>query len=485
MPVQENREASLIQLHLTEAHSKAESGDFGGALEEVREAKSLEPKNVYILAFEKQTEQLQELASTNSLTDDQRADILESLPSIIERAVESPVTPEKAGQPGTVKPTVDAQHEKLEKAAALDWLKNQYFQHAHEYIRKSEFQHALAEIRRVYIIDPDNKSARDFEKQITELSKLRPDQRPKSQVDLLGTSPPKPIPAAANPLGDADSTPMMTEEWSSPQQLLRQPPKSASRSAPKKRKGNSILIFFIFVAFVGLVLALLWYYQRNILSRKPAEKPSLPPPAAEQYLRSAPRTAERSYVVSTAARQGEEGEVGVTELAAGSPISETDGQLHPDSDTGLDAGAPVTRPSDGGGALSAGQSEQNERGTGSPLMASQRAPAESSPTRFNRAAFDSQTPARFVAVQKEARIVKLNKPKFSSALPAGMLDGQVVIQVQIDTLGKPIQTLTLKATNDLLIQPVIDAVMSSKYAPAEMSTGPVISWLTIPFKFVH
>ena len=51
------------------------------------------------------------------------------------------------------------------------------------------------------------------------------------------------------------------------------------------------------------------------------------------------------------------------------------------------------------------------------------------------------------------------------------------------TLPKPVQSVTLKSTNDLLIQPVIDAVMSSQYAPAEMTTGPVASWLTIPFRF--
>jgi hypothetical protein len=35
----------------------------------------------------------------------------------------------------------------------------------------------------------------------------------------------------------------------------------------------------------------------------------------------------------------------------------------------------------------------------------------------------------------------------------------------------------------MLIQPVVDAVMASQYAPAEMTTGPVASWLTIPFRF--
>jgi len=484
MPVQENRESSLIHLHLSEAHSKAESGDFGGALESVREAKSLEPKNVYILAFEKQTEQLHELASSHSLTEEQKSDILESLPSIIERALESPSTPEKSAQANVPAGPLDAQREKLEKAAALDWLKNQYFQHAHEYVRKGEYQHALAEIRRVYIIDADNRTARDFEKQITELSQRRPDQRPKTQTTLLGAPPPTQARPPKFTSGDSEATPMMTEEWSSPQQLRLQPRNPPPKAAAGKKKSNSMLFFLIFVALVGLALALLWYYQRNVLSRKPAQNKPLPPPAAESFQVSPSNAPEQNYLVSSSSTDTNAGGTDVTELAKGTSSSEeemavngTEGNPAPGTSSQLQVNSRGAPPTPSG--------QEGRTSTSSPLMALQSAPSEASFAGPKKTETDTATPQRFVAVEKEARIVKLNRPKFSDALPPSVLDGTVVIQVQIDTLGRPIQTLTLKATNDLLIRPVIDAVMTSQYAPAEMSSGPVTSWLTIPFKFVH
>jgi TonB family protein len=96
---------------------------------------------------------------------------------------------------------------------------------------------------------------------------------------------------------------------------------------------------------------------------------------------------------------------------------------------------------------------------------------------------DTAGPAPFVAIEKQARIIRLEKPKFSTEKFLIGVEGQVVIQVRIDATGKPVQSVTLKSTNDMLIQPVIDAVMASQYAPAEMTTGPVASWLTIPFRF--
>ena len=96
MPTHENLESSDLERHLTEARSRAEKGEYAAAVSALREAKSLAPKNVYVLAFEKQAEQLNDLHTSHSLTDEQRTDILESIPSIIERALES------ARSPGTM-----------------------------------------------------------------------------------------------------------------------------------------------------------------------------------------------------------------------------------------------------------------------------------------------------------------------------------------------------------------------------------------------
>jgi hypothetical protein len=336
----------------------------------------------------------------------------------------------------------------------------------------------------VYIIDADNRTARDFEKQITELSQRRPDQRPKTQSTLLGTPPPTQSQPPKFTPGDSEITPTMTEEWSSPQQLLRQPQKPPPKATAGKKKSNSLLVFLIFVALVGLALALLWYYQRNVLTRKPVPNKPLPPPAAEQYLLSPSSAPEQNYLVSSSATDSSEGTTDVTELAASTTLTgEKENAIEGTKDNPTPGAG--RQPGEFKGAPASRSDPEGRASTSSPLMASQSAPSEASFAGPKKSESDSATPQKFVAVEKEARIVKLNRPKFSDALPPSVLDGIIVIQVQIDTLGRPVQTLTLKATNDLLIRPVIDAVMSSQYLPAEMSNGPVTSWLTIPFKFVH
>ena len=132
MPKQNNLDSTHLERHLAEAQSRAEQGEYAAAVSAVREAKSLAPKNIYILAFEKQAEQLSELDASKNLSDEQRTDILESIPAIIERALESSRSPGTQTDISALRPGGDANQEKKEKAAALEWLKNQYFQHAHE-----------------------------------------------------------------------------------------------------------------------------------------------------------------------------------------------------------------------------------------------------------------------------------------------------------------------------------------------------------------
>jgi hypothetical protein len=155
---------------LQDASALAGRGEYAAALRHVRSVKSVQPQNIYVLAFERQVEQLLELTENGFLTDDQRTDILESLPGIVDRAIEQP-NARPADMPAPVRSATQASDQ--ERTAALSWLKNQYFQHAHDYVQKGQFSHALTEIQRVFIIDPNNDTARDFEKQINKLLDLK------------------------------------------------------------------------------------------------------------------------------------------------------------------------------------------------------------------------------------------------------------------------------------------------------------------------
>lgn len=495
MTAPEKMGASLVGRHLEEAQSRAESGNYAGAITAVREAKALEPRNVYILAFEKQAEQLNDLKNSASLTDEQRTDILESMPSIIEKAVEiSRTSAGVTNVSGLGKHATGATREVEEKAAAHEWLKNQYFQHAHDYVRKGEYQHALAEIRRVYIIDPENRIAKDFEKQIDQLARLRTPHVTKLPAETTphDSAPPAPPPppvtrGTTKPRdvepAELEPMPMMTEEWSSPQQHLPRRPKPPVAPARKpKKKGNSVIIVLIILALIALGVVLFWYYQRNVLRKNPAERKPLPPAATELFLGAPAQTAEQSFLVSQGGDDSSSGVPDVTPVDSSGKATAESSAVRPDRtvnpmSTGPPAGA-SRRNDDGQSGTSPASSIRNT--SGPPLQASTTAPA---------ALLESETnpgrnePRRFVAVEKEARIIKLERPKLTALAFQLGVQGEIVIRVEIDSTGKPLQTITLTCTNDLLIDPVREAVMSSQYLPAEMTSGPVRSWLTIPFRF--
>jgi len=474
MAAQDSVDISHLEQQLSEAATHAEQGNYEAAVKAVRAAKSLAPRNVYVLAFERQAEQLSELHSSRALTEEARTDILESIPSIIERALESTRSPGSATDISTLK-AGDASQEKKEKAAALEWLKNQYFQHAHEYIRKGQYDHALAEIRRVYIIDPGNSIARDFEKQFEALAQMKRGDPARTAAAAAPPTIAIVVPPAGSPPPEADSTPMMTEEWSSPQQLLREGPRPArapEKPAPKPQS-NALLITLIIIALCVLGALLYYYYQRNIY-KKPAVT-SLPSPAAEQFIGAPAQADEQNFLVTQ--DDSPSGTPQVTEVTSHTEAPPAATRAAARNTPGKD----IAR-----AEKSAPPPQTVERPplqeTQPPLMATQPQPVQKESPAPPKTE-DTAAPAPFVAVEKQARIIRLEKPRISTEGFIGGVSGQVVVQVRIDATGKPVQTVTLKSTNDMLIQPVIDAVMASQFAPAEMTTGPVASWLTIPFRF--
>lgn len=490
MGTQKEMASSPVASHLAEAQSRAEGGNYAGALAAVREAKVLEPKNVYILAFEKQAEQLGTLESSQTLTDEAKSDILDSIPSIIEKALElSHNSSGVTDVTGLGKPVIDFARERQEKAAALEWLKNQYFQHAHEYVRKGEYQHALAEIRRVYIIDADNRVARDFEKQIEQLAQLKMQHATKSHPALTAA----PVTHAAilptiapSPSPDTEPLPTMTGEWSSPQHPVRESRgRAAKENAPApKKKASKFLIVIIILAAIILAAIVYWYYKRNVqLHKNPAEVSTLAPSAQEQFIGVPSEAEEQTFVVSDSSLDSETDTPHVTQVPSEQP-KKTPAQADKVADRSA-AGTLKLPPATAKETVQKQPDIQPRSIDGaSPLQATTTAPSIQPPAAEQKPP-DTASSAPFVAFEKEAKILNLERPKFSAATYQRGIEGQVIIQVRVDATGKPVQTVTLRSTNDLLVQPVIDAVMSSQFAPAEMSTGPVASWLTIPFKFAR
>lgn len=149
----------LHELLLT-ACDKAEEGKCDEALSAIRSELLHRNRSVYLLALEYQVEQLKEFLRNEPQTEMQRLDILDSFPGLIEKASEYPdvtadnLLPSPAALPA-------------EQEAARRWLTSQYLQHAYRYLIVKQFDRALVEVRRVYILDPENQLARNLEARIT------------------------------------------------------------------------------------------------------------------------------------------------------------------------------------------------------------------------------------------------------------------------------------------------------------------------------
>jgi TonB family protein len=88
----------------------------------------------------------------------------------------------------------------------------------------------------------------------------------------------------------------------------------------------------------------------------------------------------------------------------------------------------------------------------------------------------------FIPVEEPPKIINLQQPVFSQEQIRAGVEGDVLVKVQIDQTGKPIQAKVVSSTNESLNASVIDAVMRSTYSPAVMSNGPVTTWMSIPLK---
>ena len=263
---------------LAQGRDLAEAGKHRDALAAVREAKKLHPRNVYVLAFERQIEQLIELSLAGKLGDDERSDILESIPGIIDRALAGSGEPAFPSVPAP--DAAAAERARAERAAAHEWLKSQYFQHAHEYVKKGEYDHALTEIRRVFIIDPENAIARDFEVQIGELS--RTSREPTSAQAAPAAPAPKPGPQSTRP----PTKPRAPEAAAGKARARGDAPPA------RRKKLSPVSIILLFLALALLAFATVYLVKRLESPSSPAPRSTVSPPQHELYApeQAAPRT---------------------------------------------------------------------------------------------------------------------------------------------------------------------------------------------------
>jgi TonB family protein len=511
---------------LGDARAHAEAANYAEALACLHDARDVQPDNIYILAFEKQIEQLLSMSDSQTLSDDQKADILDSIPHIVDRALTTVGAPAGPG-PRQVSPPpagTPARGGSDDRTAALEWLKNQYFQHAHDYVQRGEYQHALTEIRRVFIIDPENTTAHEFEKQIMDLAEMHeadagiqlaeesPDDLPAGEgVPDAGTAGTTAAGAADDGAGRRDARPEadaapprftvaepdLAERQTSGEprvtgepgsagavQRVEEPHRRKRRKADREpaageKKGFSTLamvIIFLSLLIIGGGIFFLATRPtaRRISTRESTTVIQAPPITFNEQTMAQ----EQTFVISEGATSDGSPNYEVrldTSLSGASEAVDTEQPVH---------AAPV-RPTPGQRREQPARTSTREAQRSPQRTTQDRARTDQSAERAAETASPSEPSAgedvTFVPIEVEPKIVRLETPRLQEIVFTEGLEGQVVIQVRIDETGEPVETRILRSTNERLNAPVIDAVMRSTFAPGRMNSGPVTSWLTIPF----
>jgi len=162
----------VISAHLSECKKYIEAEVYYKALAAIKNAKYADPRNIYIIALEKQVELLSDLSKKRPASDANKKEVRETIPEIIRRAIDDTSKREamksKKNQNDNENETSSDPME-LERNLAMKKLKNQFVKLAEEFIDKGDYQSALEEIRRIFIVDPDNKTAKELEKKIQTL----------------------------------------------------------------------------------------------------------------------------------------------------------------------------------------------------------------------------------------------------------------------------------------------------------------------------
>jgi len=131
-------------------------GDYEGSLATIVVTRSYDPGNEFLHFLEHRFQKLREEAKHKVLSQEDRKGFVRSLQVIIAEALEKATDP-----PGT--------DEKESRRKAIEAIKQSFFTRAEHYIGREEYLFAMTEIQRIYILDPGNLVAKQFEHRLRHL----------------------------------------------------------------------------------------------------------------------------------------------------------------------------------------------------------------------------------------------------------------------------------------------------------------------------
>ena len=92
-------------------------------------------------------------------------------------------------------------------------------------------------------------------------------------------------------------------------------------------------------------------------------------------------------------------------------------------------------------------------------------------------------PEVYTYVERLPEPVMTSIPEYPDLAKRIGLDGSVTINVLVDKDGKVKKALFMKSTDDVFIQPALEAAKKWVFTPAIMNGKPVLVWVAIPFRF--
>lgn len=478
------RETSIEEI-LHDVHARTEAMEFAEALAILEIALAADAGNIYLSALKRQLETMFSLQRGGELSAEKKIELMESVPGIVECAVREHrrhSRPVSAGAHRTENgaPSISDQQAGRE----LEALKLLYFQRASKFLMNGEYEQALAEVERVFIVDPSNSIAKQYSQRVEQLIQ---------QARKLAAAPEGPSLDQVAATADEGNPPSSDTSTAWTDEFLAQPTGGkhaaaygtspadslttrvdAPDAAPlpvRRRSSHWLAIAAIVLLMGGSTIALLIASSTDngvdaLASTTQSAQVDLDAQTAGTLV--APQTANDPPARQEPAPSTQQQNEVVSDLPTSAP---------PVSPASAAVKEPPPRGKPEPDPVNIKKSEPLADVTPKqpvivPLQESAPAVIEPAP---------AETPA-FVAIEKQPEIITLEKPQFAPFVWKTGVEAQVVIRVLIDTDGNPVDAQVLKSTNSIFEGPVIDAVMKSKFAPAQMGQGPVSAWLTIPFK---
>jgi protein TonB len=449
-------------------------GEYSRSLELMTQVRAIHRGNIYLDTMATQIELLLSLTGNKTLTEEQRTQILDTLPSLVECAtVEAEETTDISTDP------VTSTDETADRRVVVANLVNDFLTNVDQCINKGEYEKALVEIQRIYRIDPQNATAKALEQTIARMAGNTGAPIARSGNDPTERPPGDRGRTSRVPAPSADLPAPAPEPVVKP--LPRQELRSIAPPPPKQRP--TILIATLGAAIVGFGILILVQSMATDMppatSAIPNARDSKPSTIAVRERETDIQALPKDTVKALPAPSVGVPDDGVAERRSPAVVIRDQQQPKDTQRTALVVPeVPQKGTAESGRPLAVANHAAKE--PTSPAVIPEQKPA--APPSVSEPEPEPAVPSQpFVAVQKDPQILRLEKPVIPDRVFMTGKSVQVLVRVQIGPDGRPLQAKIVKSSNPLANDAIINAVMKSEYSPGIMSSGPVTTWVSIPF----